>query len=229
MSSHRILPPAPKVTLELIEDQTPQQPPGFCRLVRQRLSAHAPGHPSSKSFVYDWVERRALDAVVVAAYYFDADRVPWVYLRSATRPPVALRDPSRLPRAEGIRDEGLWELTAGLIEDDEESLEGTVQCACRELEEELGFTVDAAQMVRLGPSTLPAPGVIGERHFFFQVEVDPSQRKPPSLDGSALEQLGAIIAVTLTDALLACREGEVEDAKTELGLRRLAEVLRHRP
>lgn len=229
MSSHRILPPAPKVTLELIEDQTPQQPTGFCRLIRQRLSAHAPGHPSAKPFVYDWVERRALDAVVVAAYYFDVDRIPWVYLRSATRPPVALRHPSRLPRAEGLRDEGLWELTAGLIEDDEESPQGIVQCACRELEEELGFTVEEVHMLPLGPSTLPAPGVIGERHFFFQIEVEPAQRKLPSLDGSALEQLGAIIAVRLTDALLACRSGEVEDAKTELGLRRLAEVLRQLP
>jgi ADP-ribose pyrophosphatase len=171
------------------------------------------------------LERRALDAVVVAAYYFDAEGVPWVYLRSATRPPVLLRQPSRLPRAEWLSGEGLWELAAGLIEVEEETSAGVVRCACRELEEELGFTVVPELMRPLGPSSLPSPGVVGERHFFFCVKVEPDQRKVPSLDGSALEQLGAIISVSLGDALLACRNGELEDAKTELGLRRLADEL----
>ena len=225
MNFHRILPPAPVVKLELVEDLTPQQPKGFCRLVRQRLTAIGPGLPPSAPFVYDWVERRALDAVVVAAYYFDAKGIAWVYLRSATRPPVAMRHSTRLPREQRLRDEGLWELAAGLIEDDEETAEGIVRCACRETAEELGFTVATERMQPLGPSVLPSPGVVGERHFFFHVEVEPSQRKPPSLDGSALEQLGAVIEVPLSDALLACRNGEVEDAKTELGLRRLADEL----
>jgi len=229
MTATRILPAAPVIHLDLVEELTPQQPAGFCRLVRRRLSAR-PGHGhGSAPFVYDWVERRALDAVVVAAYYVGAEGSPRVYLRSATRPPVALRDSSRLPRAEWLRHEGLWELAAGLIEDDEETSEGIVRCACRELEEELGFTVPANEMRPLGPSSLPSPGVIGERHFFFQVKVEPSQRKSPSLDGSALEQFGAIIDVSLSDALLACRNGEVEDAKTELGLRRLADELGYRP
>jgi ADP-ribose pyrophosphatase len=233
MSSHRILPPAPRIQLELVEDLTPEQPKGFCRLVRQRLLARADRHPhhhaATEPFVYDWLERRALDAVVVIAYYFDAQGVPWVYLRSATRPPVAKRDPARIPRSEWLRDEGLWEVTAGLVEDDEETPEGLVRCACRELEEELGFTVDSEVMLPLGPSTLPAPGIIGERHFFFRVEVNPQKRAAPSLDGSALEQLGTIIEVPLADALSACRSGEVEDAKTELGLRRLAEALGNAP
>ena len=234
MSSHRILPPAPRIQLELVEDLTPEQPKGFCRLIRQRLLALADRHPhqrptATEPFVYDWLDRRALDAVVVLAYYFDAQGVPWVYLRSATRPPVAKRDPTRIPRSEWLRDEGLWEVTAGLVEDDEETPEGLVRCACRELAEELGFTVDSGVMLPLGPSTLPAPGIIGERHFFFKVEVNPQKRAAPSLDGSALEQLGTIIEVPLSDALAACRRGEVEDAKTELGLRRLAEALGNVP
>jgi ADP-ribose pyrophosphatase len=49
------------------------------------------------------------------------------------------------------------------------------------------------------------------------------------LDGSVLEQLGAVIDVSLRDALAACRNGEIEDAKTEIGLRRLAEILGQRP
>jgi ADP-ribose pyrophosphatase len=77
----------------------------------------------------------------------------------------------------------------------------------------------------LGNSTLPAPGVVSERHYYFAVRVDPRQQQQPSLDGSALEQLGVVIDISLADALAACRAGEIEDAKTELGLRRLAELL----
>ncbi|MGC4068500.1 MAG: NUDIX domain-containing protein [Polyangiaceae bacterium] len=229
MNPSRYLPFVPEVRLEVVEDLTPTQPDGFCRLVRQRLQARGPAGQSPKPFVYDWLERRALDAVVVAAYFWDSAGAARVYLRSATRPPVALRSSGRLSRSQMPNPSGHWELAAGLLEDDEETEEGPARCACRELEEELGFAVEASKMLPLGPSTLPAPGVVGERHFFFRVQVDPSKRAQPSLDGSALEQLGAIIDVPLADALAACRNGEIEDAKTELGLRRLAEVLGRTP
>jgi ADP-ribose pyrophosphatase len=225
MNPSRYLPSVPEVRLEVVEDLTPAQPDGFCRLVRQRLQARGPSGQAPKPFVYDWLERRALDAVVVAAYFLDSAGVPRVYLRSATRPPVSLRSPARLSRSQMPNPSGHWELAAGLIEDDEETSDGPARCACRELEEELGFAVAVSDMLPLGQSSLPAPGVVGERHFFFRVQVDPNHRSHPSLDGSALEQLGAIVDVSLEDALAACRNGEIEDAKTELGLRRLSEVL----
>jgi len=84
--------------------------------------------------------------------------------------------------------------------------------------------VSEDSLLPLGPSTFPCPGVIGERHYFFQVVVNPERRENPTLDGSALEGLGAIIDVKLDDALHWCRIGSLEDAKTELGLRRLAEL-----
>jgi ADP-ribose pyrophosphatase len=46
----------------------------------------------------------------------------------------------------------------------------------------------------------------------------------PSEDGSVLERNAAIVAVDLDDALNLARNGMIEDAKTELGLRRLAEM-----
>jgi ADP-ribose pyrophosphatase len=189
------------------------------------LVALGPDETSSEPFIYDEVDRAGIDAVVVAAYYFDDAKQPRVYLRSATRPPVVLRHMTR-PPIEGLATRlGLWELVAGIVELDESHPAGIVDCARRELEEELGFQVDSSAMLPLGTSTFPAPGVIGERHFFFQVEVDPELRGQPSLDGSPLERLGAIVDVTLSDALKACANGEIEDSKTELGLRRLAERL----
>jgi len=171
--------------------------------------------------VYDEVDRRALDAVVLAAHYV-ARGARAVYLRSAIRPPVVARDPSRSGDVEPVRG-ALWELPAGLIEPEELGEQGRLRTAQRELEEELGFHVELGRLLALGPSTLPTPGVIAERHFFFEVEVDPKDRAEPSLDGSALEKLGVVREVTLADALDMCRTGAIEDAKTELGLRRLAE------
>jgi ADP-ribose pyrophosphatase len=72
----------------------------------------------------------------------------------------------------------------------------------------------------LGPSTFPCPGVLAERHFFFAVEVAPATRADPTLDGSALEHGGVVVAMRMDDALRWCQNGTIEDAKTELGLRR---------
>src|SRR2546430_7883889 len=41
----------------------------------------------------------------------------------------------------------------------------------RELYEETGVEVAPEAMLPLGPSTFPAPGVIGERHFYFHAEI----------------------------------------------------------
>lgn len=225
MPIQRILPEVPAIKLQVVEDLTPPQPAGFTRLVRRRIVAMTPDGARSAPFVYDEVDRKSIDAVVVAAYFFTADGVAHVYLRSATRPPVALRDAGRSPFTE-LRDHlGLWELVAGLVEPDEISPSGVIDCARRELAEEIGFEVDRERIQVLGPSTLPCPGVIGERHYFYCVQVDPQRRRSPSLDGSVLEQLGAVIEVPLMDALAACRTGEIEDAKTELGLRRLFDHL----
>ena len=163
--------------------------------------------------VYTCVERAALDAAVICAYYTH-DRERYVYLRSCVRPPLALR-PGAMPTSAG-----LWELPAGLVEPGESA----VMAAARELYEELGFRVAVSAMVALGPPSAPAPALIAELHFMFRVEVDPTARLTPAGDGSPLEAGGAVIAVPLRVALAACAAGEVTDAKTELGLRRLSEA-----
>jgi len=217
------VPEPPTVSLRVVDDQSPPSPPGFLRLVRRRMVAvDARGH-SSAPFVYDEVDRAAIDAVVIAAHYLQ-DGVRHVYLRSAARPPVLLRDPSRNLGREYVTHNGLWELPAGLVEPEESSASGVVHCAQRELREELGFDVGVDRLMPLGPSTYPCPGVIAERHYYFHVLVKPEERCEPTLDGSALEVLGAVLGVPLDDALGWCRAGRLEDAKTELGLRRLAEL-----
>jgi ADP-ribose pyrophosphatase len=219
------LPPLPEIALELIEDLSPDQPAGFLRVVRRKLRARYPDGTTSQPFVYDEVDRRSIDAVVIAAYYRGDGGEPWVYLRTALRPPVVFRDPARSPTRSIDPHGSIWELPAGLVEPSEQSPEGVRACAARELEEELGFHATPATLAELGPSSFLAPGFIAERHFFFAVEVAPGERREPSLDGSALEAFGVVHALPLESALACCRDGRIIDEKTEIGLRRLKELL----
>jgi ADP-ribose pyrophosphatase len=214
----------PDIRLELLEDLTPPTEPGFLRLLRHRYSAHYPDGSKSAPFVYDSVDRPAIDAVVLAAHYVDAAGTRRVFLRTCVRPPLAKRDPARSPRPEQDPPHGwLWELPAGLIETSEQTPEGLLRCAQREIEEELGFRVALSALSELGASIFPVPGFIAERQFFFEVEVDPSQRREPTLDGSALERFGEVEAVPVSEVLELCRQGVFQDGKTELAVRRLIE------
>jgi ADP-ribose pyrophosphatase len=214
----------PRIELEIIEDVSPPAPAGFLRLIRRRYRAHYPDGTSSAPFVYDIVDRPALDAVVLVAHYLDPAGVRRVFLRSCLRPPVAGRDPSRSPHPDRDPTHGhLWELPAGLVEPTEQSPSGLVHAAQRELSEELGFDVDAGAFQELGASVFPVPAMIAERLYFFEVTVDPSRRSEPSLDGSALELFGAVVALPVTEVLERCRRGIVMDGKTELAVRRLIE------
>jgi ADP-ribose pyrophosphatase len=213
----------PAIRLEVVEDLTPDTGKGYLRLVRRKLRAHYPDGTSSALFVYDEVDRTAIDAAVIAAHYVDGSGARRVFLRSSLRPPVYFRDPSRAPYPMPERHGALWELPAGLVEVDEQNPEGLFRGAARELAEEAGLVVPSDRMRELGPSTFPCAGVIAERHFYFEVEVDPKTRIEPSLDGSALEYAGRVRDVGLDEAIAMCGRGELEDAKSEIALRRLRE------
>lgn len=154
----------------------------------------------SDEFNFDSVTRRCIDASVILAY-----KGPNIFLRSAVRP--ALR---------GRGEYNLWELPAGLIEPDESPAE----CARRETEEELGFALNTSDFKELGSYTYPSVGLIGERIYFFELNVTNHVRGQPSLDGSPLEKYGEIIEVPIEKAMELIEHGELADAKTELGIRR---------
>ncbi len=206
-------PPAIRVAVARDRSNEARATGGFLNLRRLELVAHYPDGTESAAFPYDVATREALDAVVIAAFFHEAG-ARYVFLRSAMRPPCSLR--SLPPSHTG----NLWELPAGLVEVGEDP----AATAARELGEELGFLSGAESMQPLGEWTFPSPGVIGERHIFYAVEVDPHTRSTPTEDGSALERAAAILALPVVDAIQHCRSGTIRDAKTELALRRLAEL-----
>ncbi len=214
----------PRIELRVERERTEPVARPYLRVRRLELSARFGDGPSSEPFIYDIVERRALDAVVVAAHFLDDQGRRNVLLQSALRPPVALRPREVWPIPEKPTLGGLWEVPAGLVEENERSEEGLRVCAARELYEEVGAKLDPSALLPLGPSTFPCPGVIGERHFFFHAAIALADCVPPPEDGSVLERGAAIVPVLLEDALTMVRHGEIEDAKTEIALRRLAEI-----
>lgn len=218
------LPALPKHSIVVLDEHLSRDPPGFLGLRRRVLKLRFEDGRESRAFEYDAVDRERLDAVVMAAHYRDASGKRWVYLRSSLRPPAALRPREAMPTPEPVTLGHLWELPAGLVELAERSPIGLQTAAARELREEVGFTVAPAEMRPLGPSSFPAPSLIAERHFFFHVEVDPRALATPTEDGSPLEEGAIVVAVPLDEALDFCRSGVIEDEKTELALRRLAEV-----
>jgi ADP-ribose diphosphatase len=209
------LPLLPAIRIVVACDRTAESRAtgGFLDVRRLDLVARYPDGTESAPFPYDVGARKALDAVILAAHFIEGG-VRQVFLRSAVRPPCALRPIA--PSHEGC----LWELPAGLVEAGEDP----AAAGTRELGEELGFVANARDMIPLGEWTFPAPGMIGERHIFYAVAVDPRARGTPSEDGSALERAAAIVSLPVVDAIEHCRRGDIRDAKTELGLRRLAEI-----
>ena len=186
-------------------------------LRRLSLVAHYPTGEQSNPFRYDMATRAALDATVIAAHFVrDGNR--YVILRSALRPPAALRTDAVGVTAKGTTPGNQWEVAAGLVEPGESPR----ACAARELLEEIGAQVNELDILDLGPPMFPSGGLLAERHIFFHVEVDRSAFIVPTLDGSPLEHGATIIEVPLSAALAACATGEIVDAKTELALRRLA-------
>jgi ADP-ribose pyrophosphatase len=210
------LPPLPAIRVRVARDRSAGALAGggFLNVSRLDLVARYPDGTESGSFQYDIADRRALDAAVVVAHFLNGG-VRHVYLRSAVRPPCALRgiDP--------VREGSMWEIPAGLIEPEEDP----AAAAARELGEELGFAAEASDLSPLGPWMFPVPGMIAERNFYYAIEVDPSRRTTPSEDGSALERAAAICTIPLSQALEHCRSGAIRDTKTELGLRRFADTL----
>ena len=183
---------------------------------------------------WDYVERpMGLDAVVLAIWRRPKPRGRVeVLLRSGVRVPLwfGRPAPSRVappgdvessPASNGGERRLLFtELVAGILEPgDDRDLR-----AIAEAREEAGLVITRVEP--LGPPMFPTPGMCAELFHFLSCEVQPdAPMHPAEGDGSVFEQGARLEWVELGEALARCGRGEIQDVKTELGLRRLSERL----
>ncbi len=223
-ADENVPPPLPAIQLAITEDYTAQSKcdEGYLRIKRRKMRARYSDGSESEEFKYDVVERWNQDAVAILLHFVrDGER--HIILRSAIRPPLALRG-DLLPdaaRAEGVERGELWEIPAGLVEKDERNAEGLVMCAVRETEEEVALTIAKEDVRPLGGAFYPSAGIVGECVFLFEAEVSADTRPEPVGDG-ALERNAKVIEVPLSRALDWCDRGLLPDSKTELAIRRFA-------
>ena len=91
-----------------------------------------------------------------------------------------------------------------------------------EVYEEAGFRCSDKLVIPLGGGSFSSPGISAEKLFFFALKVDPNKKELAPGDGHPMEEASEVLFVELSKALAMCHSGEIEDTKTEIGLRRLA-------
>ncbi len=201
---------------------------GFLTIRRMMVRNRREDGSRSRLYLCDLLERPlGLDAVVVAIFTRARGRIE-VLLRDALRPALILGRSGSSPIPETDERDRLRfpELVAGIIEAEDKGEDGVRRRAALEVAEEAGYQVRAADVVLLGAGSFPVPGMIAERWWLTAVEVASPDHQPPAEgDGSPMEEGAATRWLALDDAIAACVSGTVEDAKSELTLRRLKDHL----
>ncbi len=215
--------------IEVVEDRTATSrcDEGFLRLKRLRARNRREDGSRSAEYPIDLIDRPTLDAVGVVVWaQVTHDRVE-VLTRRGLRPAAYFRrgKPTALPEGEYLLVE---ELVAGVLEPGELGADALRRRAAEEVREEAGIELDPARIEILGGPFFMLPGIASEKIHLACAQVPRAAGEPARLDapgtgdGSPLEEGAELRWRTLAEALAACERGEIEDAKTELGLRRLA-------
>lgn len=213
--------------IEIVEDCTARSrlDEGFLRLRRLRARNRRADGTASPVYPIDVIDRPTLDAVAVCLWARTARGVE-VLTRRGLRPAAYFRrgKPAALPEPEYLLVE---EIVAGVLEPGELGLAALQRRGADEVREEAGLSVAPEALRPLGGPFFVLPGIASEKIHLLEGEVvrppvEGLYDAPHEGDGSPLEE-GALLGWReLSAAVRACEAGEIEDAKTELALRRLA-------
>lgn len=166
--------------------------------------------------------RHGTDAVAVALWRRAAGGGVEVLLRRGLRPTLRFGRPAeRLPQPDAAPYLQLTEVVAGILEADDHGEAGIRTRAMLEAWEEAGLRVAPEAIVLLGRVFL-SPGISPECCYLACAEVGYETAATPEGDGSPMEEGSRQCFVPLSEAISLCDSGAIEDAKTEVLLRRLA-------
>jgi ADP-ribose pyrophosphatase len=212
--------------IEIVEDRTERSrcDEGFLRIRRFRARNRREDGSRSAEYPIDVIDRPVLDAVAVCLWARGPAGVE-VLTRRGLRPAAYFRrgKTAVLPEPEYLLVE---ELVAGVLEPGEVGLDALRRRASEEVREEAGLEIDPSRFEPLGGPFFMLPGIASEKIHLMAAEVargpgPPVWSAPETGDGSPLEEGAELRWRPLGAAVEACERGEIEDAKTELALRRL--------
>jgi ADP-ribose pyrophosphatase len=216
--------------IEIVEDRTASSrcDEGFLHVRRYRARNRRADGTASDVYRIDVVDRPSLDAVAVCLWARTPRGVE-VLLRRQLRPAVHFR--SGRQRAMPERDILLFEeLVAGVLEPGERGLDAIRRRGAEEVREETGLSLEPERLEPLGAGFYMLPGIVSEKIHLLAAEVERGVEvvfdAPGDGDGSPLEEGATLAWRGLDAAVAACGTGEIEDAKTEIALRRLRERIR---
>lgn len=216
--------------IEVVEDYTHRArcDEGFLRLKRLRARNRRVDGSSSPEYRVDVIDRPTLDAVAVCLWARTPRGIE-ILTRRGLRPAAYFRKgrPSVLPEPEYLLVE---ELVAGVLEPGERGLEALRRRGADEAREEAGIAIAPERLEPLGAPFFVVPGVASEKIHLLAGEVPRGSEAgpydaPQEGDGSPLEEGAVLEWRELGSAIEACGRGEIEDAKTEIALRRLRDRL----
>ena len=216
--------------IEVVGEDTGEKESPFVRVRRLRLRHRYAGGQYSASYLFDMIEGSFADAVAIVLYYIDDDGKVWVGLRRGVRPSIYLRKHNPVKAdLDGLSRLTYLEVVAGGVEYGDLDTIGIDGRAVLEVREEAGFEVKVENMVSLGKGTFSSPGSGMEKLHYRAVQVDLGKGAEPKGDGHPLEEVSEFKFHELSEAISWCRQGIIEDAKTEIGFCRLANYLGYHP
>ena len=213
---------SPVIGLDVVSDEVAGGN-GFLTIRRMVLCNRREDNTFSDRYSCDFAVRsRGTDAVVVALFHRDETGIQ-VLVRRGLRPAMTFgRSQPTIPVADRQSYLFFTELVAGILEDEDQGIDGIRRRAAIETWEEAGYHIAPEDVIMLGAGTFPTPGAMPEKFWLTAVEIDnPSAQEPLEGDGSPMEESATTQWFNLNDAIASCVSGEIEDAKTELTLRRL--------
>jgi ADP-ribose pyrophosphatase len=210
------------VDIEIVEDfsGTARCDEGFLQLRRLRCRNRRADGSASAIYRVDVIDRPRLDAVAVLIHRRGEGGLE-ILTRQNLRPAAYFRTGKPMTVPDGRSHLRVEEIVAGLLEPTDQGDAGLRRRAAEEVKEEAGIEVKPEDVRLLGAPFFVVPGILSEKIFLAAVDVTGLPLGAPKGDGSPLEEGGALRWRPLSEALAACRDGEIQDAKTELAINRL--------
>jgi len=210
------------VAIEIVEDfsSSARCDEGFLQVRRLRCRNRRQDGSSSPIYRVDVIDRPRLDAVAVMIHR-QGEHGLEILTRTQLRPAAYFRAGKPMALPDGRSHLRVEEIVAGLLEPTDQGEAGLRWRASEEVREEAGITVAPADIRLLGAPFFVVPGILSEKIFLAAVDATGRPQSRPEGDGSPLEEGGTLRWRKVEEALALCQRGEIQDAKTEMGIYRL--------